>query len=56
MIEPFGAAHGLAIAAAVTRYDGKPEEITDPTIGELKFYAKQWGNGLFTNNIFEELK
>ena len=52
MIEPFGAAHGLAIAAAVTRYDGKPEEITDPTIGELKYYLKRWEDGLFDDDAF----
>ncbi len=31
------------IAAAVTSYDGNPEDITDPEIGELVFYRKEWG-------------
>jgi hypothetical protein len=34
------------IAAAVTGFDGNPEDITDPEIGELKFYKKQWGSGI----------
>ncbi len=31
------------VAAAVTSYDGNPEDITDPEIGELIFYRKEWG-------------
>ena len=38
--EPFGTLDGFAVAAAVTSYDGSPLDITDPSIGELKFIAK----------------
>ena len=31
------------MAAAVTNFDGNPEEIEDPEIGEVRFYLKQWG-------------
>lgn len=30
------------MAAAVTAFDGQSSNITDPTIGELKFYYKKW--------------
>ena len=33
----------FAVAAAVTDYDGNQEDITDPSIGELKFYKRNWG-------------
>ena len=36
-------ANGFQVAAAVTNFDGNPEEIEDPEIGEVKFYLKQWG-------------
>ena len=52
MTEPFGTANGFAIAAAVTKYDGNSEEITDPTIGELKYYLKRWDDGLFDDDAF----
>ena len=38
----FGNADGFAIAAAITSYDGSNEDITDPEIGEIKFYLKTW--------------
>ena len=38
----FGSADGFTIAAAITSYDGSNEDITDPEIGEIKFYLKQW--------------
>ena len=31
---------GFMIAAAITDYDGSAEDITDPEIGEVKFYRK----------------
>ena len=31
------------IGAAITAYDGNPEDITDPEIGELKFVRKEFG-------------
>ena len=40
--QTFGSSDGFAIAAAVTSYDGSSEDITDPEIGEIKFYQKQW--------------
>ena len=36
--------HGFAVAAAITNYDGSSEDITDPSVGELKFYTKGWGD------------
>ena len=30
------------MAAAVTSFDGSSEDITDPEIGEIKFYLKHW--------------
>ena len=39
----FSQADGFQVAAAVTNFDGNPEEIEDPEIGEVKFYLKQWG-------------
>ena len=36
----------FVIAAAVTDYDGNQEDITDPSIGEIKFYKKRWGGAL----------
>ena len=30
------------IAAGLTAWDGKSHDITDPSIGELKFYVKHW--------------
>ena len=38
----FGSADGFVVAAAITAYDGSTEDITDPEIGEIKFYLKQW--------------
>ena len=35
--------HGFMIAAAITAYDGSPDDITDPEIGEVKFVMKRWG-------------
>ena len=34
------------IAAAVTAYDGSGEDITDPEVGEVKFYMKRFGDVL----------
>ena len=36
----------FVIAAAVTDYDGNQKDITDPSIGEIKFYKKRWGGAL----------
>ncbi len=38
----FGGADGFNIAAAITNPDGSNEDITDPEVGEIKFYLKQW--------------
>ena len=40
--DAFGAQDGFMIAAAVTNFDGSNVDITDPEIGEIKFYLKQW--------------
>ena len=32
------------VAAAITAYDGSPADITDPEIGEVKFYMKKFGD------------
>ena len=34
---------GFMVGAAITAYDGSAEDITDPSIGELKFIRKSWG-------------
>ena len=34
--------NNFMVAAAVTSLDGSPEDITDPEIGAIKFYRKQW--------------
>lgn len=34
----------LVMAATVTAFDGSSVDITDPTIGEIKFYSKVWNN------------
>ena len=36
--------HGFMVAAAITAYDGSPADITDPEIGEVKFYMKKFGD------------
>ena len=36
----FGAGDGFVVSAAVATYDGSSEDITDPEIGEIKFYLK----------------
>ena len=38
----FGAADGFVVSAAVTALDGSSQDITDPEIGEIKFYLKHW--------------
>ena len=48
------AENGFLVAAAVTSYDGNPEDITDLEIGSLKFYRKQLGGGVKFG--FEELE
>ena len=30
------------VAAAVTNFDGSNEDITDPEIGQIKYYLKQY--------------
>ena len=32
----------FAVAAAITSYDGKPDIVEDPEIGEIKFFMKKW--------------
>ena len=36
----------FAVAAAVTKYDGDQNDITDPSMGEIKFYMKSWGSAV----------
>ena len=53
----FGAANGFAVAAAVTSFDGSSVDITDPEIGEIKFYLKHWDVEKPENSVyFEELE
>ena len=53
----FGSANGFAVAAAVTSFDGSSEDITDPEIGEIKFYLKSWDVDAQDKGIFfTELK
>ena len=55
--DTFGSADGFAIAAAITSYDGSNEDITDPEIGEIKFYLKTWNIDLPGSSIkFIELE
>ena len=44
---------GFTLAAGITSYDGNPDDITDPSIGEVKFYMKSFGSGLFTDPFVE---
>ena len=32
--------NGFVMAAAITAYDGSPDDITDPEVSEVKFYRK----------------
>ena len=41
--EKFGAEDGLMFAAAITAYDGSPDDIEDPSYGRLVFNYKRWG-------------
>mmetsp|Transcript_13138 Transcript_13138/g.16716 ORF Transcript_13138/g.16716 Transcript_13138/m.16716 type:complete len:106 (+) Transcript_13138:308-625(+) len=44
------------VAAALSNYDGgKTKNITDPSIGRLKFVLKEWGEGI-VGIQFRELK
>jgi len=36
--------HGFNVAAAITGYDGNPLDITDPEVGQIKFYMKRFGD------------
>ena len=40
--ETFGTQDGFNIAAALTAYDGKPDDITDLSVGRLRFITKNW--------------
>ena len=40
--QEFSVQDGFMIAAAVTAYDGNQDDITDETIGRLKFVRKTW--------------
>ena len=45
------------MAAAVTSFDGSSEDITDPEIGEIKFYLKRWDvDGEIKGVFFKELE
>ena len=39
--------HGFNVAAAITGYDGNPLDITDPEVGQIKFYMKRFGDVAF---------
>ena len=34
------------LGAAITGLDSNPEDITDPSVGELKFIRKRWGTDI----------
>ena len=36
------------VSAGVTAFDGSSEDITDPEVGEIKFYMKRFGDVPFT--------
>ena len=38
----FGANDEFVVAGAVTSWDGSSEDITDLSIGQVKFYLKSW--------------
>ena len=46
------------LAAAVTAFDGSSLDITDPSIGELKLYRKQWqgSNGDSSAEFLKEVE
>ena len=43
MEEVFGYKDGFMVAAGLTAYDGNSQDITDPSIGRLKFVKKSFG-------------
>ena len=53
--DAFGASNGFAIAVGISAFDGDGTPIEDPSIGEVKFYAKRWG-GPNLDNLFTELE
>ena len=45
------------VAAAVSKFDGSSEDITDPEIGQIKYYLKQYDTNDATYSVnFVELK
>ena len=45
------------VAAAVTNFDGSNEDITDPEIGQIKYYLKQYDTNDVSYSVnFVELK
>ena len=44
------------VAGGVTSWDGKSEDITDPTIGVIKFYIKEWAPGTTFDTLFREVE
>ena len=43
------------VAAGITAYDGSSEIITDPSIGELKFYKKGWSGAETPSGLFQPI-
>ena len=55
--DAFGADDGFMVAAAVTNFDGSNVDITDPEIGEIKFYLKHWNIDVEKHTIdFKEIE
>ena len=52
----FGMVDGFTVAAALTIFDGSNADITDPEVGELKFYLKRWDTSDEVSEKFTELK
>ena len=53
----FGLEDSFTVAAALTFYDGSNVDVTDPEIGELRFYLKSWDSTAEVSSTqFTELK
>ena len=52
----FGLDDGFKVAAAITAFDGDFSVTEDPTVGEIKFYLKQWTDDTSLGLWFTELK
>ena len=52
----FGLDDGFRVAAGITGFDGNYTITEDPTIGEIKFYLKEWVEDATQGLWFTELK